>query len=148
MLIKNKIRLFLPVAVLIIMQSCVTIKAPQIKSVENFNLESLSASPKMSFNLKLHNPNNFGLKITSIQTTVLNGDKNIAAVDLSQKTRIAANSDVSLPFNIQPSVKDVLNLAGNGIQDLLGNHSSDKVKVKGKITVRKFIFSKTFEFGS
>jgi LEA14-like dessication related protein len=124
---------------LIFFGSCVTIQPVEVRNVDNFQLKDVLTTPNVQFDVNIHNPNNFGLTLKEFKSTAFLGDKMVTDIFIEKKIYIGANSDITIPLQTQPSLKDITGIV------LSGNASGD-LKVEGFIVVRKFIFRKKFPF--
>lgn len=124
---------------------CVSLKAPQIKGVDNLNFTELSPDMKMTFNVNVHNPNTYGVKIRKMNVKVFLEDSLVSGVSLVGKNRIAASSNVALPFMVEPKLAHFPKLALAGIKGLFSS-SDKKLKIEGEIVVSKFVFRKRYSF--
>jgi LEA14-like dessication related protein len=135
-MIKN---IFLSVSILVLFSSCISLKPVTVTGVDNVQAEDILLYPKISFNVNLHNPNNFGLTLKEFKTSAYFNDKVLTDVFTASKIRIARNSNVAIPLQTQPSIKELMTTYLTG--KLKGN-----IKVEGYITVSKFLFRKKFPF--
>lgn len=129
----------------ILITGCASIKSPQIKGVDNFGVSELSSEMKMTFNVNVKNPNNYGLKIRRMNMEVLLDDSVVSSVALLGRQRIPASGNVSLPFEVRPKLIKFPKLALAGIKQLFSD-SDNKFKLRGEIVVSKFIFRKRYSF--
>ncbi|MFI5218830.1 MAG: LEA type 2 family protein [Bacteroidia bacterium] len=121
------------------LSSCVTIKPVEVIGIGNFNLEPLSSKPNVHFEVKIHNPNNFGLTLCELKSTVSLGAKTVTDITISKKTFIPADSEISIPLEARASVNEIASL-------LLSGNASSNIKAEGYLAVRKFLFKKKFPF--
>lgn len=119
--------------------SCVSVQPVTVKGVNNFKTEEVLLSPKISFDVLLHNPNSFGLTLKAFKTSAYFNDKLITDVFIDKKVRIGANSDIAIPLKSQPSVMDI-------ITTYLSGKTAGTIKLDGYVTVSKFLFRKKFPF--
>jgi LEA14-like dessication related protein len=131
-------QLLIPVLSLLF-SSCLTVQPVEVQSVNNFQLRDALTKPYVQFDVNIHNPNHFGLTLKEFKSTAYSGDKVVTDIFVQKKTRIAANSDISIPIQTTPSLNDISSM-------LFSGGASKDVKVDGYLTVRKFIFSKKFPF--
>jgi LEA14-like dessication related protein len=121
-------------------QSCISIQPVTVSGINNVQVEDVLLSPKVSFDVNLHNPNSFGLTLKEFKTSAYLDNKLMTDVSIENKIYIGGNSDVAIPLKSQPSIQDIITtyLSGNAVK---GN-----VKLEGYVTVSKFIFRKKFPF--
>ena len=128
------------IAVLMFLSGCVSIKPVTISGVNNFQVEDVLFSPKVGFDVNLHNPNSFGLTLKEFKSSAYLDDKLMTDVFLEKKIHIGANSDIAIPLKSQPSIQDIITTYFGG------GKTKGNVKVEGYVTVSKFIFKKKFPF--
>ena len=119
--------------------SCMTIEPVEVKNVDNFQLKDVLTGPSVQFDVTVHNPNNFGLTLKEFKSTAYLGDKMVTDIFIEKKIHIGAGSEISIPFQTQPSLTTIAGMM------LSGNTSGD-LKVEGFLVVKKFIFRKKFPF--
>lgn len=127
---------------LISLSSCLTRKNIDFKSIENVTYLSENNSPVIRFDLKIHNPNNWGLRITDVTTNVSVEDHLIGSTLLPNTIRIARNSDILIPMQLNLSMADLLTFLPQGLSLFTGNRTTVKTSVDGGITLKKFLFRK------
>ncbi len=127
---------------LISLSSCLTRKNIDFKSIENVTYLSENNSPVIRFDLKIHNPNNWGLRITDVTTNVSVEDHLIGSTLLPHTIRIARNSDILIPMQLNLSMADLLTFLPQRLSLFTGNKTTVKTSVDGGITLKKFLFRK------
>jgi LEA14-like dessication related protein len=100
---------------------------------------------EMTFDLAMHNPNNWSLRLSELQTEVTIDKLPLGKAQLMQNVRLTRNSDFSLPINASASIGDLINLSGIGLNLLLGKQTATAT-IKGQMTLKKFIFRKKVQF--
>jgi len=138
-------RLSLAIVVSAFATSCFTMKPVEYKRTENFSVTSNNNSPILNFGLVFHNPNAFGCTISNVESEGTLNNRLVFNAGVATKIRARKKSDFTFPVSAVLAKMDMGQLLGSGI-NLLLNDEAIPLKVKGKITVRKFIFSKTYEF--
>ena len=116
-----------------------TIQPVEVKNVDNFQLTDVLTKPSVQFDVNIHNPNNFGLTLKEFKSTAFLGDKIVTDIFIAKKIHIGANSDISIPFQTQPSLNAIVGM-------MLSGSASKDLKVEGFLVVKKFIFRKKFPF--
>ena len=119
-----------------------TRKVVTFKSIENINYQTENNSPVIRFDLKIHNPNNWGLRITDINTNVSVEDRFIGSTLLPKTIRIGKNSEVLIPMQLNLSMADLLVFLPQGLSLFSGNKTTVNTSIDGGITLKKFIFKK------
>jgi LEA14-like dessication related protein len=126
--------------IVLLFSGCVSIEPVTIAGVSNFQVEDVLLSPKVSFDVNLHNPNSFSLTLKEFKSSAYLDDKLMTDVFMENKIRIGANSDVAIPLKSQPSIQDIITTYFGG------GKTKGNVRVEGYVTVSKFIFRKKFPF--
>jgi LEA14-like dessication related protein len=85
-LVKSMTKIFYFIIVLFC-TSCLTRKNIDFKSIENVTYKSENNSPVIQFDLKIHNPNNWGLRITDVSTNVSVENKLIGSTLLPKNNK-------------------------------------------------------------
>jgi len=129
--------------ILIVFNSCAPLKPVVVRDVAEFKTEEILTKPRIIFNLKVFNPNPYGLTVKRMGVMVKVSDSTLANVNLLQGVRIGANSEVTVPVTIQPSLSTLGNIFMAGVNSFL-SRKDQKVTIEGDIIVKKFIFSKRF----
>jgi LEA14-like dessication related protein len=136
--------LFAVIAVMLL-SSCFTIKPVEFKRTENFSVSSNNNSPMVTFGLVFYNPNKFGCTISDIESEGSINDRLVFNAGVNSKVRAKSRSDVTFPVTANLAKMELSQLLGTGL-NLLLNDEAIPMKVKGKLKVRRFIFSKTYHF--
>ncbi len=126
-------------AFLVLFTSCITIQPVEVRNIDNFQLMDVLTKPNVQFDVNIHNPNNFGLTLKEFKSTAFLGDKMVTDIFIQKKIYIGANSDISIPLQTQPSLKDITGM-------VMSVNASGDLRVEGFLVVRKFIFRKKFPF--
>jgi LEA14-like dessication related protein len=129
----------------IFFSACFTIQPVEFKKAENININKTDTGIEMTFDLAMHNPNNWSLRLSEISTEVSIDNLPLGKAGLSNGIRIKRDSDFILPIHAKSSFGDLLNLSGIGLNLLLGNQSATAI-IKGNMTLKKFIFRKKIQF--
>jgi LEA14-like dessication related protein len=125
--------------------SCFTIKPVEFIKAENMKTQKTDSAFEMTFDLAMHNPNNWSLRLSDLQTVVSINDQKLGQANLATVTRLKRNSDFSLPVHAKASLGDLINLSGLGIGLLFGNQTAVAI-IKGNMVLKKFIFHKKVQF--
>ena len=131
---------------LFMLSSCITLQAPQVKSVSNVQAAGiLSGEPHLNFNIEMYNPNTISIALTDFNVDVRYGNASLAAIHLDTLQEAAAQSSFNIPLSITPSKEQINHILESGI-GILNQGSGTRLNGKGSIRVQKFIFGKTFNF--
>jgi LEA14-like dessication related protein len=133
----GKIRILLGAGALIL-TGC-AIQPVTVRHVENFSVRNVLREPELVFDLVVYNPNPVGVTLTGVDTEVQLGDDPVATIHLDRHTRIPAKGEVRIPFRTVPDLSTLKTL-------LLAGGLPPEAVTHGKLTVRKFVFSKKFPF--
>lgn len=130
---------------LLLLSSCITMKPVQFLRTENFSVSSNNNSPVVSFGLVFYNPNSFGCTVAGIESEGSMDKKLIFNAGFSTKVKASRKKEFTFPVSAVLARMDLKQLLGTGI-NLLLNDEIIPMQVKGKVRIRKFIFSKTYDF--
>ncbi|CAN5465012.1 hypothetical protein BH11BAC1_BH11BAC1_20520 [soil metagenome] len=129
----------------IFLTSCFTLKPVEFRRTENFSVTTNNNQPLLNFAIVFHNPNAFGCTLSDIESEGSFNNKVAFNADVKTKVRAKSNSDFTFPVNARMAKMDFNQLLGAGL-NLLLNDEAIPMKVKGKIKMKKWLFSKTYEF--
>jgi LEA14-like dessication related protein len=132
-------RVYLSATAFILLTSCASVKPITVAGIDNLQVEDILLHPKISFNVNLHNPNNFGLTLKEFKTSAYLNDKIMTDLYTETKIRIARNSNIAIPLKTEPSIKELMTT-------YLSGALKGKLKVEGYFTVKKFLFRRKFPF--
>lgn len=136
---------FLLAALIFAFTGCSSLKPLEYRSLENFGVSQSGGNPQLSFDLKLFNPNVVGAKLKDFNVSFdINGTK-LADVHLDEVTHAGAQSEFTIPMNVSTSLSQLAQFLPSGL-DLFNSGKSIPVTINGSVTVKKFIFHKTFPF--
>ena len=138
-------RFFVTPVLLLLFSSCITIKPVEFRRTENFSVSGKGSAPGVSFGIVFHNPNSFGCTVSNLESEGSLNNRLFFTAGIDTKIRAAANSDIVFPVNAKLANMDLSQLLGTGL-NLLLNNEAIPMQVKGKLKIRKFIFSKTYQF--
>ncbi len=127
------------------MSGCFSTLPVEIRKIDQLAVSSAGNQADVSFNIMLHNPNNWGFRIVKIQTELSIDQKKLGTVTLPDNLRIRKNADVALPIHIGTTTQELLTILPGSLAALFGSSSMESV-VKGNITFGKFIFRKKYPF--
>ena len=128
----------------VLLESCAPLKPLEFKSVSDLKIEKLTSSPDLSLNLNLHNPNSFGCTLRDFEFNFLLSETQLASIDL-KNNRLPANSDFTLPVSTVTSYDELIKFLPSGISSF-NSGKEIPVTLTGKLTLKKFLFRKTFPF--
>jgi LEA14-like dessication related protein len=131
--------------ILVAFSSCFTIKPVEFKRTENFALGSNNKSPLVTFGIVFFNPNKFGCTISDIESEGSINSRLVFNAGVDTKVKAKGRSEVSFPVTANLAKMELSQLLGTGL-NLLLNDEAIPMQVKGKLKVRKFLFSKTYHF--
>ncbi len=113
-----------------------------MKNIENFGYISENNTPKLTFDLVIHNPNNWGVQLTDITTNVSVEDRFIGNTYLPNPIKIARKADILVPIQFTLSMADLISFLPQGLSLFTGKKTKIRTSVDGGITIKKFIFKK------
>jgi LEA14-like dessication related protein len=123
--------------------SCAPIKPIEYKYVDNFSISEMSLNPEVKVDVHLNNPNSVGAKIKEIKIDVYVNNVELSSVCIDGNKCVRAKGDFIIPVAARVSFIDIAKLLPNGIGSFFGDKEIP-VNIKGSVTIKKFIFSKTF----
>jgi len=125
--------------------SCSSLKPIEFRSVENFSVSAVSSTPEIGFDMKFYNPNPVGAKLKDFNVSFGLNDVEIADVHLTEVSHANAKSEFSIPVSVNTSITKLAQFLPSGIQ-LFTEGKTIPFSLNGTVTVKKFIFHKTFPF--
>jgi LEA14-like dessication related protein len=142
----SRMKTILPALLLLLtLSSCFTIKPVEYKKTENIATAKTDSGFQMTFDLSMHNPNNWSLKLSNVETDVFVDNVILGKANLAEPIRLTRNSDFIIPMKATSSFVDLSKFANVGIGLLFGNKTATAT-IKGEITLKKFIFRKKYQF--
>jgi LEA14-like dessication related protein len=124
--------------------SCLTTKSIEYKRIEHVEVKG-DLSPVIRFDLVLANPNNWGIRLTELKSDVLLENRTVGQIALPSPIRIKRKSEVSIPIHVELSTMQLFQLLPTGL-GLLSDKKPINTGIKGDLTIRKFLFKRTFPF--
>ena len=140
----SKIKWFIFI-LLFLFSSCFTLQPVEFKKADNITTQKTDSDFLVTMDLSMYNPNSYGIRLSDLATSITIDDQPLGIASSSQQIKLARKSDFILPVNAKASLADLLNLSGIGLNLLLGNKTATAT-IKGKMTLKKFIFTKKIEF--
>lgn len=137
--------LVIPVLLSVISVSCVSLKPIEVSGIGNFRTDLNVNEPAVLFDVKLKNPNGYGVTLRTMGVSLKIADKTLAELSVSGKTRIARLEKTSVPVVLKPSLNDIKNMATSGFSDLLSG-KKQSLTVEGELVVSKFFIRKKLHF--
>jgi LEA14-like dessication related protein len=125
--------------------SCASLKPIEFRSVENFSLSAVSSTPEVGFDMKFYNPNAVGAKLKDFNVAVGLDDIEIGNLHLTEVSHAGAKAEFSIPVSLSTSVSQLAQFLPSGIQ-LFTEGKTIPFSLNGTVTVKKFLFHKTFPF--
>src|SRR2546423_6223199 len=104
--------------------SCFTIKPIEFRKVENVASKKASEDPKMTFDLSMHNPNNWSLRLSEVDAEITIDGVTLGKANLANSVRLTRNSDFILPMETKSSITDFSKFTSIGLNILLGNQTA------------------------
>lgn len=124
------------------LSSCMTLQPIEFKSAGPLNFTGDLKNPELTFDIILHNPNNWGVKLSRTSIKVLMNDQQMAAVNNTRKVKLKAKSNSTIPMTIKLSGDE---LAKTGLGGLLKGRKPS-FNLKGEVAVSKWWIRKKFSF--
>ena len=129
----------------ILLQSCISLKPLEFKQVDHFTISNVLTNPEIHFEMIFTNPNSFGCTVKEIETDCILKEKNILNYKTKDQIRIKRKGDFTVPVTVNVTLNDLLNTIPDAI-NLFRNNKAIPYLLSGKITLKKFLFKKTFTF--
>ena len=140
---------YLPIAgflfLVLTLSSCFSQKEIIYKGVSNVNYRSDLSNPQITFDLVVNNPNNWGLRLSDLNTKVSVANHFIGVASLEKTIRVGSKKDVAIPIVLNLSMNDIIALLPTGLS-LFGKSSSINTDLEGDLILHKFIFQKKYLF--
>lgn len=137
-------QLFVLALALIALTSC-TYEEVEILEVRSFRIEKMSGNRlHFSFDVKLHNPNNYALKVSSTDLLCEINGRNLGKLYLDEAIQVPAGNKEFIPVLSSVATEGA---AKNILPILLGslfNRAVD-IRLKGEVRGGTFIFPKTID---
>lgn len=128
----------------LLFSSCLTRKVVEYKGIENVNYKTENNTPQITFDLVINNPNNWGLRLSDLNSKVFVADHLIGNALLQKTVKIKRKSDVYIPISLNLSMSDVIALIPTGLS-LFSKKSKVNTAVDGDLMLRKFLFKKKYK---
>jgi len=138
-------RLMLLGCIITISSSCSISEELQYKGYNNFKVSATGNKPEINVDVKLYNPNPIGAKLKNFDIELVVEDQRIGSACLDEPVKMKAREEFILPIIMQTSLDQLAGLTKPGLESLLFNKPL-AVEITGNVTVRKFIFKKSFDF--
>jgi LEA14-like dessication related protein len=124
--------------------SCAPIRPIEFRSISDFKITNLTSAPEVSVNLNLYNPNSIGGKVKEFDLEFFLSDAQIATIQL-KNVRVGSRREFTLPLSTNASYDQIIKFLPSGLSSFL-NGKDIPVNLTGKVTMKKFLFKKTFPF--
>jgi hypothetical protein len=123
------------------LSSCLTIKPIEFRSIENYKLSKDLQKPEITVDVKLYNPNNWGLKLKKASLDVTSGESTKNSIGTTESLRIKRKSEFTISLSGEASLAEITKI---GIGSLFKGNSP--INFKGEIIVKKWFLRKRFGF--
>ncbi len=129
-------------AILVLFNSCIFLKPVEIKNIEKIHIVKLSVtSAKLNLHLIIDNPNIVKITIADIDLDVLIENERIGTIQEIDEIEIQAKSGENVIVKLNVSFSNVFSKALRIVKLL--SKPDVKIKLKGTITTKSFLFTKT-----
>ena len=117
----------------------------QYKRIENLSFTGISNNPGINLDMIYFNPNKVGCRISKMGCFIISGNDTLADVSgRMQSVKLKPQSDFSVPVSSTLNAPAMMQLASRGFL----NGGDIPVRISGSVTIRKFIFSKKYQFAA
>jgi LEA14-like dessication related protein len=128
-----------------VLSSCKISDELQYKGFNNFKVSGNMENPSIGVDVTLYNPNPIGVKIKTMNLTVDVNHSQLGTIGLDDPVKLKSKQNFTLPIMMETSMEQLQTLTKPGLQSLLFDKPL-AVEISGTITLRKFIFKKTYDF--
>lgn len=125
-----------------LLPACAPLKPAEFRSVTNVKVQDAFTSPTVAAELNFHNPNTIGCTVKKLEVKVMLSNSELTTVSFPSQ-RIPANDPFTLPLKASVSYSQLMKMIPVTIAGLQGGKNIP-VDLTGSITLKKFLFSKTF----
>ena len=125
------------------LSSCLVIKPLELRNVDQIKTNFDATGGEVKFMLHVHNPNSIGVKISKFETRMSLDSMQAGMLAIPQNFRIPRMADVDIPVTMNTTADELVKLFGNGLYMLFGKENPF-IMINGSITLRKFIFHRTY----
>ncbi len=125
--------------------SCKISDELQYKGFDNFKIAGDMKNPSVGVDVTLYNPNPIGVKIKEMNLSVDVNNSKIGTIGIADPVKLKSRQNFTLPVLMETSLDQLQTLTKPGLESLLFEKPL-AVEISGTITLRKFIFKKTYDF--
>lgn len=126
--------------IIVLFSSCAGVKPVNIKDVGNVRSLNVLSNPEITFDLKVENPNKFGVTVSRINLDLYNSESKLVEINLLEKTKVGKFSEVTLPVSMKPSIETIKSLLKSEMNNLVRGKVNQKMEISGELVMKKFIF--------
>lgn len=117
-----------------------------MRSIENLTTEGLlTGHPRINFDVVVYNPNNIGLTLSDFQLHVLYGKQSLADLKNVGDYYAQPMTEAKVPMSIEPTAEQLKFWIQSSLSGFSQN-SGETFNGTGSLRVKKFLFSKKFNF--
>ncbi|MEP7265323.1 MAG: LEA type 2 family protein [Bacteroidota bacterium] len=139
-------KLFPIIFFLSLLSSCITLKEPEVRSIENLSTEGLlTGHPHISFDVIVYNPNSIGLTLSDFQLHVLYGKQSLADLKNASPYYAEPLAEAKIPMTIEPTTEQLKFWIQASISGFSQN-AGETFNGTGSLHVKKFLFSRKINF--
>lgn len=128
-----------------VLTSCKISDELEYKGFNNFKFTGDVNNPSLGVDVTLYNPNPIGIKLKEMDLTVHINNSEIGNIGIEDPVKLKSRQNFTLPIMMETSLEKLKPLTQPGLQSLLFDKPL-AVEITGNITLRKFIFKKTYDF--
>ncbi len=131
-------------AILFLFSSCLSYDQIDLKKVNNLQVNEFTREKMVvTFNVRLHNPNGYKIKIVKGDLDLFIGGTEAGKARLSKKVKLKKRSEEDYDIIVEADLKDLGKALLNSSLTIALTRSAP-VKIKGWIKGRVFVFGKKF----
>jgi hypothetical protein len=127
---------------LVVLQACAPLKPVEFRSVTDLKVKDAFTSPTVTANLNFFNPNSVGCTVKKLEAEVLLSNSELTQLSFARQ-RIPSGKEFILPLSASVSYSQLLKLIPVGVASFRSGRDLP-VDITGSVTLKKFVFSKTF----
>lgn len=139
---KSNDRFCLLLLLFVVLQAFAPLKPVEFRSVTDLKVKDAFTSPTVTANLNFFNPNSVGCTVKRLEVDVLLSNSELTQLSFVRQ-RIPSGKEFILPLSASVSYSQLLKLIPVGVASFQSGKDIP-VDLTGSVTLKKFLFSKTF----
>ena len=138
--------IFFSLLLVFLTTACFTYEDVDVKKVEDVRVENLLSSDptKVTFDVRVHNPNGYAIKIKDVDLNLFVGNKDLGKLKLDKPVKFPRKKEAVQSITIVPDKKDILQAAAGAASGAILS-GKVKVKIKGRVKGKVMGIGKWFD---